>query len=55
MAERPESIPGYSDILRRLKDEEGTYDPRFTILSTHPTSFRIKAAFEYEPLKTSGK
>ncbi|MBN1415613.1 MAG: M48 family metallopeptidase [Bacteroidales bacterium] len=37
-------------FFRRLKDEEGTYDPRFTILSTHPhINSRIKAAFEYQP------
>ncbi len=37
-------------FFRRLKDEVGTYDPRFTILSTHPhINSRIKAAFEYDP------
>jgi predicted Zn-dependent protease len=35
-------------FFRRLEEEEGTYDSRFTILMTHPhINARIKTALEY--------
>jgi predicted Zn-dependent protease len=37
-------------FFRRLKEEEGAYNPKYTILMSHPhINSRIKAAFEYKP------